>query len=97
MTWEQKFDALKALAGEHSGTGLGRLGGQWYMRVPGVEAAERGMLSAGGGHATTPEKAVENQWEMLTSATAVKVGGDADGAKYYRWNGYMWRECGAPK
>lgn len=98
LTWEQKFDAIKALAGEGALVYISRaVEGSWYLHASGCEIARNGFLEGNPSHAGSPQECVEQAWLGFTEAPAVKVGGYRADAKYYRWNGYMWRECERPE
>ncbi|MGH9238775.1 MAG: hypothetical protein ACRD3G_12120 [Vicinamibacterales bacterium] len=92
-TWEQKFEALQGL-GEASLKM--RAPGKWYVSQPGVEVKGIGEHSGDGNGAdgATPEKAVENRWEALTSQSLEQFVEHKRGRllRRVRWTGWFWTD-----
>ncbi len=94
MTWEQKFQAIQALApfGPHQVVLNMRTPCDWYISGP-MEIEDKHTLCSIGYAGRTPEAAVENAWaKMAAYGAMVRVGGISSGHKSYTWNGFMWKE-----
>lgn len=94
MTYEQKLEALNSLAG------MGRL----VMREPGdwccshqVDIKDRYVLIGGCGNGATPEAAVLDQWERLTTRLEPHqhIVTRSPTHRRVRWNGFMWADVPA--
>ena len=94
MTWEQKFEALKALDGRGLGVSLKmRHPGSWYVSLS-AEIADGGFLVGPAQAARTPEAAVEQCWEAYAAPDAV-VRINTTPERRVTWNGFMWAEAKA--
>ncbi len=99
MTWEEKFEAMKALLGGNISLRM-RKPGDWYVEASGRHVGGDGVLSGNYGNGSTPEEAVLQDWEKnvtnLPNDKYVVLSypniGPTDPKKYYRWNGFMWKE-----
>jgi len=93
LTTQQKFLAMRSLC---DATQIRiDLNGNFYVRLPGVERARRGMLSSLGAHADCPIKAIDQTWEQITSLTSyetIVVDAMKSQRKEYRWDGFMWKQ-----
>lgn len=90
MTWEQKFEALKAFGGSYARIEM-RRPGDWYC-APGGELAGDGMLRGEYGNGRTPEEAVNNCWACIERTPLDRYWRSSSSNKNFRWNGYMWQE-----
>jgi len=90
MTWEQKFQAARALAPFDTSIMM-RDRGDWYISHRGIERKEGGCLSGGLTSGKTPEEAVNQYWEWLTDPKFYIVlrAGSPD-RQAVSWNGFMW-------
>lgn len=91
LTWEQKMAACKALA-ENISLRM-RKPGDWYVDHRGVEITDGVIASSGCVGATTPEGAVEQHWDFLTTlqeGERVVVNGLSEDRREYRWDDFMW-------
>ncbi len=92
MTWQQKFMALRAIAGLDTAIHA-RSETDWYVRMPYVEIGGNGFLSSPSSSGKTPELAVEQAWKDYAEVQPpLRCVIDAMGAKRreVRWNGFMW-------
>lgn len=88
MTWEEKFEALKALGN----TSLRmRKPGHWYVE-PGGRCIRDGPLGDGAyGEGSTPQAAIEDDWSKIAEGGELIECSPWGGPKQLvRWNGYMW-------
>jgi hypothetical protein len=96
MMWEEKLAALQALAPWETSLRM-RKPGDWYVDQHDVECIEvghRGMLALRYGNGPTPEAAVEDHWQQLTSNDVEAIvlhATDAEKRREVQWNGFMWR------
>lgn len=92
MTWEQKFEAIQALG---SACLRMRSPGDWYVSQSGVEVRRGPFLESRYGNGVTPQAAVSDHWDKLTT---LDLAGDEvivldamrDTRRHVRWNGYRW-------
>lgn len=90
MNYEQKLQALNAI-GECKI--LMRSPGNWYVSQS-TEVKNNGMLEGRYGNGATPERAIEDHWESLTTLApheyiVIHAGGNR---KAVKWNGFMWED-----
>lgn len=81
MTWEQKLSALKALTATHLEM---RAPGDWYVSAYGREEIQGKFLVSRSGNGSTPETAVNNDWDQMTAAERIRVPRGE-----FRWGGWM--------
>lgn len=100
MDWQQKAAALEALAEISIRF---RKPGDWYV-VQQVEIKDGGILRGDYGNGRTPEEAILDHWERLTTIKPplYLVGrtffdGRVDTRKAVRWNGFMWEAVTEPR
>jgi len=92
MDWQQKAQALAALADPMSFSLCLREDGSWYVRL-GVERKEGGCLSSGCQNGKTPEEAIEQCWEWAIDPQFYLIkNACSDNRKAYKWTGFMWKE-----
>mgnify|MGYP001558321272 CR=1 FL=1 len=94
MTWEEKFEAIKALGEAHVDM---RSPGDWYVDSQ-MYVGGDGMLTGVYGNGASPQEAIEAHWKMYSALPHdryVVTGYGAD-RKHHRWNGYMWRALPIP-
>jgi hypothetical protein len=95
MTWEQKFEAINAL----SDTSLRmRSPGDWYIDCRGREVGGDGFLTGMYGNGRTPEEAVNDDFEKMTTVEYpkyIRIGDGNGGHIHVRWTGFMWRTVGS--
>lgn len=95
MTWEEKLDAMIALA---PGTTIQRRpGANWYVAMRGCEITkdDSGILDGRYGNGATPQLAVEDAWKTYTELKPEEYiirGAMSNNPRHFRWNGYMWEE-----
>ena len=91
MTWEQKLEALKALAPTEVRM---RKPGDWYA-TNNAEIGGNGFLRGVPGNGTCPQTAVEALWFELTELAfgqyLVVHAGPGD-RSHWKWNGYRWEQ-----
>lgn len=91
MNWEQKLAAIQALVGFSAGVKM-RHPGDWYVDAS-MEHAEGSSLLVGHyGNGSSPEKAVEQHWDLYGNGQPFK-----HGDSWYLWNGYMWAKSERPQ
>lgn len=90
MNWEEKAVALSALSEISLKM---RKPGDWYVSHR-VEVLEGCVLAGRYGSGSTPEEAIENHWDKLTTQVVgdqcVVVDAGNKRRKHFRWNGFMW-------
>ena len=96
MNWEQKLAALMALKFFSFECRM-RKPGDWYCASGGVECVERGRegsLIGRYGNGKTPQEAVLDCWEQLTSddVKCLVIDAMSDKRREVKWNGYMWED-----
>lgn len=93
MTWEQKLQALNAIADHHL---IMRKPGDWYVSC-GINIGGSGVLVGAYGSGETPEDAVEDHWRQLVdeidASGSYLLGGNPGHTKCVRWNGFMWADA----
>lgn len=92
MTWEQKLQAMKAIADHKL---IMRKPGDWYVNAP-IEVGGGGVLVSMFGQGTTPEMAVNDHWAQLVEnlpSDRYITGGNPGHSKCVRWNGFMWEDA----
>jgi len=91
MTWEEKFEAIKAIG---SACLRMRKPGDWYVSQPDVAVKVGAMLESRYGNGATPEAAVLDHWQQLTSIDlaneVVVLDAMRDTRRHVWWNGYRW-------
>lgn len=89
LTWEQKFDAIKAL--EHDAHLRMRGPGDWFVGGTHAEIKREGTLVGLYGNGTTPQEAVEDHWRKWTKLDTVLIK-DARSPERsaWKWNGWRW-------
>lgn len=99
MHWETKLHALNALAECKL---LMRKPGDWYVSQQ-VDVRRGHCLVGVYGNGATPQEAVEDHWNLLTTLPADEylVGrefweGETCTRKAVRWNGFMWDHVKEP-
>jgi len=89
MDYQQKLYALNAIAE----TSLKmRKPGDWYVSQS-VEIKDGSVLVGSYGNGITPEEAINDHWDILTSLPHGKyliARAHRDDRKAIRWNGFMW-------
>ena len=104
MDWQQKAEALASL------TELSikfrerenRIGSAepWYVSQK-IDIKDGGCLVGSYGNGNTPQEAIEDHWEVLTTKLNrdqyIVVRGLSDERKAVRWNGFMWADVPEPK
>lgn len=100
MDWQQKAAALDALC---EIAVKFRKSGDWYVSQQ-VEIKDGSILRGDYGNGCTPEEAILDHWERLTSIKLplYLVGrtffdGRVETRKAVRWNGFMWEDVPEPK
>lgn len=93
LTWEQKLEALQALAPDaHVAM---RKPGDWYVASR-ADVGGDGFITGKYGEGTTPELAVLDTWRELVSDLKPGMWLTPDGGKTcWRWNGYRWEDITA--
>ena len=89
MNWEQKLEALNALA---ECSLKMRKPGDWYVGHS-VEVKVGAILEGRYGNGETPQDAVEDSWRKLTELNPgeyLVTRAYSGSRKAVRWNGYMW-------
>lgn len=93
MDWEQKLQAFNALTECKL---IMRKPGDWYVSQQ-VDVKQGSCLSGIYGNGKTPQAAVEDHWQRLTSLPkdqyiVAREYWDGDTCKRLavRWNGFMW-------
>ena len=98
MTFEEKFAAMKALAGFDTALHM-RSMGEWYCLLPGVEIGGDGILQSVGADGPSPEQAIRNTWEQITTLLPVTqylvIRVYQTDRRQLRWNGFMWEDVTA--
>lgn len=97
MNWEQKFEALNALA---ECSLKMREPGNWYVSQS-TELKEGSMLVGTYGNGVTPEEAVNDHWNKLVVPSSFskpivtfKYGEDQPTERFHHyWNGFRWVDC----
>jgi hypothetical protein len=81
MNWEEKFEIMKNMT--HT---------EICMRKPSDWYISSWMNIAGGsyGEGHTPEEAINNQWELMTTRSFEISSWKHDGKEYLRWNGFLF-------
>ena len=93
MDWQQKAQALAALAGPMNLSLRLREDGSWYTNLSGIERREGLCLSGGYQNGQTPGEAIEQCWEWATDPQFYLVkNACSDNRKAYKWTGFMWKE-----
>ena len=81
MNWEEKFEIMQNIT--HT---------EIRMRKPSDWFVSSWMQTAGGnyGNGRTPEEAVNNHWDIITSypVSINRTSGKED--EYFKWNGFMF-------
>lgn len=104
MDWQQKAEALASL-GELSikfRERENRIGGPdpWYVSQR-IEIKDGPCLLGSYGNGYTPQEALEDHWETLTTRLKpdqyLVIRGLSDDRKAVRWNGFMWADVHEPK
>lgn len=89
MNWEQKLDSLNAI----TETVLKmRKPGDWYVSANRREIKNGGTFSGSYGNGVSPEEAVNDDWNKMTSISPEEeIVIDAMGNReLFRWNGWRW-------
>lgn len=94
MTWEQKLDALIALARIEV---IPRSSGDWYVSQGTEISSDDSCVLAGKyGNGKTPIEAIENHWkemvERLEKGQYIVTQANTEDRKHFVWNGFMWAE-----
>jgi hypothetical protein len=96
MTWEQKLDALNALA---ECSLLMRKPGNWYVSQR-TELKDECFLVGTYGNGASPEEAVLDHWRVLVDEVPlgqyIVAHSGTERRKAVLWNGYMWRDYPEP-
>lgn len=96
MTWEQKAQALKAIAGDYGFALHMRGPGDWYVSLTRVEVSDGPdsvCVSSPTQSAATPQAAIEQAWEQhTTKAYCVIVNALNERRREVKWNGFMWED-----
>lgn len=90
MTWEQMFEACKAL--EANICLRMRQPGDWYVEQS-IEIKDGPFLGSIFGNGTMPQEAVEDHWRKLTELKPeqyIVINARKDSRQAVKWNGYMW-------
>ncbi len=87
MSWEQKFAAIKAFAGDANLEM--REPGDWYVSC-GMSVGGDGMLSGQYGNGINPVAAIEDHWSQYSSLAHNRYAVNRKNERA-RWNGFMWR------
>lgn len=93
MNWEQKLEALNALAPCQL---LMRKPGDWYVSQN-VERTEGSFLVSAYGNGCTPEEAVNDHWravaeESTPTQPVVLNAYSLEGRREVYWRGFMWAD-----
>jgi hypothetical protein len=99
MEWQQKLQALQALAEVSLHM---RKPYDWYVNTSmEIGADDSAFLIGEYGNGRTPEEAVNNHWLIFSTLESPKyvVIGASDGGKrrHVRWNGFMWEDVYSEK
>lgn len=93
MDWEQKLQALNAVAECHL---IMRKPGDWYVSQS-VDVKNGSVLEGRYGNGSTPEEAVNEHWQELTELDRGQyivgrtyLDGEVTKRMAVRWNGFMW-------
>lgn len=93
MHWEQKLQALNALAECNVKM---RKPGDWYVcHSAELKTCGAGVLRGEYGNGASPEEAVNNHWSKLTElpdSDYIVIGAFTQNRKAFIWNGFMWQE-----
>jgi hypothetical protein len=95
MTWEQKLQALNALAECRL---IMREPGRWYVNQH-IEIKDGGVLGSVSGNGENPIEAVNSHWDKVTNLpdrqyiVCNAYGGQRTA---FRWAGFMWRAVDEP-
>jgi hypothetical protein len=89
MNWEQKLQALNALAQCKL---IMRKPGDWYVSQS-VEVKDGNILCGSYGNGETPDVAVDDHWQVLTNLhpeQCLVTCAYGEKRKAVRWTGFMW-------
>jgi len=91
MSWEEKLVAMKELGDAHL---CMREPGNWYVSHTCVEFKQGGFLTSPTQSSCTPQEAVEEYWNLLTTLQRAsdKYEHIRVGRKKYQWLAHRWVE-----
>lgn len=87
MTTDEKLMALKALTPTHLEM---RYPGDWYVSAYARSVEYGQFMRYSYGNGSTPESAIDDDWEIISAAPIVVIGGISE--RRVHWNGYMWED-----
>lgn len=87
MTTDEKLAALKALTPTHLEM---RSPGDWYVSAYSRECKQGAMLHGNYGNGTTPQAAIDDDWNQISTAQCVVINAYSKTRREVRWNGFMW-------